>query len=129
MSLPDEWRQIDKPGREDITLFVSGDGSAWEYVGQLLNGTPLLPTNCAGLTCESEIRTDKDDALLSLTAVFTTEASGIFKISTTQESVIGLLASDTAVRGAKFKLGRWQLAVIDGADRFVVLHGDVWGIR
>jgi hypothetical protein len=129
MSLPDEWRQIDKPGKEDITLFVSGDGSAWEYVGQLLNGTPLLPTNCTGLTCEAEIRTDKDDALLALTASFTTEAFGVFKVSATHESVTGLLTSDTAVRGARFKLGRWQFAVVDGSERFVVLHGDVWGIR
>lgn len=129
MALPDEWRQIEKPGKEDITLFVSGDGSAWEYVGQLLHGTPLAPTPCTGLTCEAEIRTDKDNALLTLTAVFTTEASGIFKLSTSQDSVVGLLASDAAVRGARFKLGRWQLAVVDGLDRFVVLHGDVWGIR
>jgi len=129
MTLPDEWRQIEKPGREDITVFVSGDGSAWEYVGQLLNGTPLVPTDCTGLTCEAEIRTDVDNALLTLTADFTTIASGIFKLSTTQESVIGLLSSDSPPRGAKFKIGRWQFAVIDGTDRFVVIHGDVWGIR
>jgi hypothetical protein len=129
MSLPDEWRQIEKPGREDITLFISGDGSAWEYVGQLLHGTPLTPTPCTGLTCESEIRTDQDNALLQLAAEFTDAANGLFKISTSQDGVTGLLTSDTAVRGAKFKLGRWQLAVVDAGKRFVVMHGDVWGIR
>jgi hypothetical protein len=129
MSLPDEWREIEKPGKEDITLFVSGDGSSWEYVGQLLNGTPLLPTDCTGLTCEAEIRTDADNALLELTASLTTPASGVFKVSADNSAVTGLLAADSPARGARFKLGRWQFAVIDGTDRFVVLHGDVWGIR
>lgn len=129
MSLPDEWRQIDKPGREDITLFISGDGSAWEYVGQLLHGTPLVPTPCTGLTCEAEIRTDQDNGLLELTSEFSSPSTGVFKVSASQGAVTGLLASDTAARGAKFKLGRWQFAVIDGPDRFVILHGDAWGLR
>jgi hypothetical protein len=129
MSLPSEWREIEKAGKEDITLFVSGDGSSWEYVGQLLNGTPLLPTDCTGLTCQAEIRNDEDNALLEMTSSFTTPASGIFKVSADNSAVTGLLAEDAPIRGARFKIGRWQFAVIDGADRFVVLHGDVWGIR
>jgi len=129
MALPSEWREIERPGREDITLYVSGDGSSWEYVGQLKHGDPIAPTDCTGLTCEAEIRSDGDDAVMSLGASFTSEATGVFKLTASNSSVIALLPSDAPPKGARIKIGRWQFAVNDGTDRFVLMSGDVWGLR
>jgi hypothetical protein len=130
MSLPDDWREIEKPGKLDINLFISSDGSAWEYQGQIKHGDPIAPTNCTGLTLESEIRTASDDHLSDITAAFTSEAIGVFKLSLTAEQVCAIIPpADAALNGQRIKLGRYYLAVIDGADRFVIQHGDVWGIR
>ena len=130
MALPDAWRQIEKPGDESITLFVSGDSSNWEYAGQLQNGTPLAPTNCAGLTLQAEIRTEADIAIATITAAFTTAATGAFKLSLTNDEVNAIvLPDDTPLKTGRVLIGRWQMAVVDGTDRFVVLAGNVWGKR
>ena len=127
--LPAEWHEIEAPGREDMSFFISGDGAdRWDvFQIQGSNGIGLDLTGCS---IAAEIRDDADNAVATLAASFTTVATGICRVSTTAAISAALpLPDDSPIRGAKIKLGRYAYFITDSAGRWCVKAGDAYGIR
>jgi hypothetical protein len=127
--LPLEWHQIEAPGREPISFFISGDGGArWDQFTIL--DASSVPCNLTGCSIAAEIRTDDDNLLATLTAQITDPTNGVCRVSSTAAVNAALaLPDDAPLNGVRIRLGRYSVFITDSAGRWCIKAGDAYGIR
>jgi hypothetical protein len=127
--LPLEWHQIEAPGREPLSFFISGDGGArWDQFTILDAST--VACNLTGCSIAAEIRSDDDTLVATLTAQIIDAANGVCRVSSTAAVNSALpLPQDSPMNGAKIRLGRYSVFVTDSAGRWCIKAGDAYGIR
>lgn len=127
--LPDEWHQIDGPGREPLEFWVGGDGGDRHDVFQLLDSLGA-PVPCNGLTVEAEIRDDDNQLVAPLEASFDNESLGIVLVASSADANAAMANACVALpRGGRQRLGQYTVYITDSLGRWPIKSGDANGVR
>ena len=124
MALSTAIKEIERPGRLPIEIYLGGDGQSFQ------RGFTITIDSAAqdltGVTPSAEIRTLDDSLLVQMTAVVVSAAAGTVRVSMTRATADAIeWPTNGPILGQRTIVGRWHLRLDDGTTSMVVLTGDV----
>jgi hypothetical protein len=124
MALSTAIKQIERPGRLPIEIYVGGDGQSYQQGFTIT--VDSVAENLTGVTPTAEIRTLDDSLLATMTAEVVSAAAGTVRISMTRAAADAIeWPPNGPILGQRSIRGRWHLRLDDGATSMVVIAGDV----